>query len=372
MLNDSIQKISLALACILSIVMFLSCHRQNNNPIRNNSQPLWQLVWQDEFNGVHLDGGRWNYEIGGGGWGNNELEYYTDREDNVYVQDGQLVIEARREHYENREYTSARITTNSKGDWLYGKIEVRAKLPVGKGLWPAIWLLPTDWAYGSWAASGEIDIMELVGNNPFQVFGSIHFGGEFPHNVYKNGNFVLRDGSDFSDDFHVFSLIWEPADLRWYVDGKLYEEQSEWYSNNGDFPAPFDKRFHLLLNVAVGGNWPGSPDASTEFPQRMYVDYVRVYSYKGERPSISITSPTEGQVFSRGSTIPITVKTSAGSGEVVQVKYYTQTEKIGQAMVSPFGILWPNVSEGEYRLLAGAEDDSAHYALSPPVTIEVK
>ncbi len=236
----------------------------------------WTLVWQDEFDGVHVNEAKWNYEIGGHGWGNNELQYYTGRNENVYVKDGQLVIEARKENYENREYTSARLTTKNKGDWLYGKFEIRAKLPKGKGMWPAIWMLPTDWVYGGWAASGEIDIMELLGDNPQTIYGTLHYGGPAPANTHQGTSYSLNS-SDFSENFHLFSIIWDSTAIRWYVDNTLYETQTSWYTTAADFPAPFDQRFHILLNVAVGGNWPGNPDASTVFPQRMYVDYVRVY-----------------------------------------------------------------------------------------------
>jgi beta-glucanase (GH16 family) len=237
----------------------------------------WTLVWQDAFDGVHVNEAKWNYETGGHGWGNNELQYYTGRKENVYVEDGFLIIEARKEIYENRNYTSARLTTKNKGDWLYGKFEVRAKLPKGKGLWPAIWMLPTDWEYGGWAASGEIDIMELVGDNPSKIYGSLHFGGVAPSNTFTNGNYSLKNGSDFSQAFHRFAIEWDTTAISWFVDDSLYATQTAWYSSGAAYPAPFDKRFHFLLNVAVGGNWPGSPDSATLFPQRMYVDYVRVY-----------------------------------------------------------------------------------------------
>ena len=267
----------LSLLLISSIILLTACKQPTakENPYYLEG---WNLVWQDEFSGVHLDGSKWNYEIGGAGWGNNELEYYTDRSENVYVQDGHLTIEARAEHYENREYTSARITTKNKGDWLYGRFEIRAKLPKGQGLWPAIWMLPTDWKYGGWAASGELDIMELLGNNPRQVFGTLHFGGVPPANTHMGGYYKLVSAApDFSEQYHLFVVEWDSTQIRWYVDDSLYISQSAWYSTSASFPAPFDKRFHLLLNVAVGGNWPGSPDATTRFPQRMDVDYVRVY-----------------------------------------------------------------------------------------------
>lgn len=239
----------------------------------------WQLVWQDEFNGQTLDSTKWNYELGGHGWGNNERQFYTDRTVNTYIRDSMLVIEARKEYYEEREYTSARLTTKSKGDWLYGKIEVRAKLPEGQGVWPAIWMMPTDFSYGGWAASGEIDIMELLGHEPSNVYGTLHYGGESPDNVHSGTKYTLPSGNKFSEDFHTFTLEWEEREMRWYVDGQRYQTQNEWHSFNGDYPAPFDKRFHLLLNVAVGGNWPGYPDETTVFPQRMYLDYVRVYRF---------------------------------------------------------------------------------------------
>ena len=265
------------LMCIILITGLLNACSQPVQNKDNENLKDWTLVWQDEFNGVHLNEAKWNYETGGNGWGNNELEYYANRLENVFVQDGNLIIEARKETYENRSYTSARITTKNKGDWLYGKIEVRAKLPKGKGLWPAIWMLPTDWEYGGWAASGEIDIMELVGDLPQNIYGSLHFGGEAPANTYKSSSYSLKNGRDFSQDFHRFTIEWDTTAIRWFVDDSLYESQSSWYSTAAPFPAPFDRRFHLLLNVAVGGNWPGSPDAKTVFPQRMYVDYVRIY-----------------------------------------------------------------------------------------------
>ncbi|TFH04613.1 MAG: glycoside hydrolase family 16 protein, partial [Spirochaetales bacterium] len=153
----------------------------------------------------------------------------------------------------------------------------RARLPEGQGIWPAIWMLPTDSEYGGWAASGEIDIMELVGHIPGRVHGTLHFGGEWPNNTSIGDSFKLTGGRRFSEEFHVFTLIWEPGVFRWYVDGEHYQTRKFWRTSGHDFPAPFDRRFHLLLNVAVGGNWPGTPNETTVFPQEMVVDYVRVY-----------------------------------------------------------------------------------------------
>jgi beta-glucanase (GH16 family) len=227
-----------------------------------------------------IDDTRWEHEVNAWGGGNNELQYYTDRTLNSFVADGFLVIQALRERYTGpegtREYTSARLRTLNMGDWTYGRFDIRAKLPYGRGLWPAIWMLPTDWAYGGWAASGEIDIMELLGQEPNKVYGTLHYGGEYPDNV-QSGRFYVLSGGSFADDFHLFTLEWESGEFRWYVDGNHYLTQTEWYTEGHPYPAPFDRRFHLLLNVAVGGNWPGDPDASTVFPQQMVVDYVRVF-----------------------------------------------------------------------------------------------
>lgn len=244
--------------------------------------PGWTLVWSDEFEGSNIDMSKWSYEVNGSGGGNNELQYYTARTNNSFIENGTLVIQALEENYTGpdgtRNYTSARMRTLNKGDWTYGRFEARMKLPYGQGLWPAFWMLPTDWVYGGWAASGEIDIMEIVGHEPNVLHGTIHYGGEWPNNTSSGDIYTLPSGN-FSDDFHVFAIEWEEGEIRWYVDGFLYHKETSWYTESGPpFPAPFDKRFHILLNVAVGGNWPGSPDESTEFPQRMTVDYVRVYT----------------------------------------------------------------------------------------------
>lgn len=240
----------------------------------------WKLVWSDEFDGDQLDYSKWGVEENAFGGGNNELQLYTDRKENVRVADGHLVIEARRDNPNiagtRREYSSGKLRTKHRGDWKYGRIEVRAKLPRGQGIWPAIWMLPTDEKYGGWAASGEIDIMELVGQKPQQVLGTLHYGGKWPNNKHTGDAFDLPKGT-FADDFHTFAIEWEAGGIRWFVDGKLYQTQTKWSTTAGRFPAPFDQRFHLLLNVAVGGNLPGNPDASTKFPQQMLVDYVRVY-----------------------------------------------------------------------------------------------
>lgn len=245
--------------------------------------PGYELVWSDEFYGSRINYENWAHQIGDGTeygipmWGNGELQYYTARPENSYVKNGNLVIVARDESYQGRNYTSARLCTFAKQDFLYGKMEARIKLPSTKGMWPAFWMLPTDWVYGGWAASGEIDIVESI-NTATTIYGSIHYGGEWPYYVHDTEEY--SDGTDFSEDFHVYTLEWEPDIMRWYVDGNLYSTKTSflWYSDGapGNPRAPFDQRFHFLLNIAVGGHWPGPPNGSV-FPQQMLIDYVRVY-----------------------------------------------------------------------------------------------
>lgn len=230
--------------------------------------PGWKLVWNDEFTGTTVDLTKWEYEVNGDGGGNNELQYYTANPSNSFVKDGTLTIQAQKENYLGKQYTSARMRTRNKGDWKYGRIEVRAKVPYGRGMWPAIWMLPTDWEYGGWPMSGEIDIMECLGHDPWTVYGTIHFGQSVAAHQQMGGKYT-RTGDSYAADFHVFAVEWDATSFQWFVDGIKYFSATK--------ASPFDKRFHLLLNVAVGGNWPGSPDEFTVFPQSMQVDYVRVY-----------------------------------------------------------------------------------------------
>jgi beta-glucanase (GH16 family) len=266
----------------LILVQVINCNKfcteKTNLNIFTNKK--WELVWNDEFEDSFIDTSKWEHEVNAWGGGNNELQYYTDRPKNSYIEDGNLVIKAFKESYTGpegtRQYTSARIRTLNKGDWKYGRFEIRAKLPKGKGVWPAIWMLPSKSKYGSWAASGEIDIMEYLGHETNKVYGTLHYGGEWPKNIHTGTFYTLNKG-DFSEDFHVFSLEWDESEFRWYVDDFHYQTQTKWYSKDYEYPAPFDQYFHLVINVAVGGNWPGNPDSSTTFPQIMVIDYVRVY-----------------------------------------------------------------------------------------------
>lgn len=253
-----------------------------------------ELVWSDEFDGNDLDTfSKWSYQLGDGsseglpsGWGNAELQWYTDQ--NTTVADGLLTITAQRESVEpGFQYTSSRIRTKYRAEWTYGRMEMRAKFPVGKGFWPAFWMLPTDQTiYGTWAASGEIDIVEYLGSEPETIFGTIHYGGAWPNNQHSGEEYTLPTGT-FADDFHVFAIEWEPNEIRWYVDDVHYATQTEWSSTGGPYPAPFDVDFHLLLNLAVGGNLPGAPDSETQFPAEYVIDYVRVYK-ESDGPSFAI------------------------------------------------------------------------------------
>ena len=240
----------------------------------------WQLVWQDEFNGERLDYSKWEVEVNDFGGGNDELQLYTDRPENVGVKGGNLVLTALADNPEisgrTRPYSSARLRTKHRGDWTYGRIEVRAKLPAGQGIWPAVWMLPTEEKYGRWAASGEIDIVEFKGQEPNRVHGTIHHGGAWPQNQYTTQIYTLPQG-DFTSAFHTFALEWRPDSIRWLVDGKEYQRLTHWQSAGGKFPAPFDQPFHLIINLAVGGRFVGPPDSTTTFPRQMLIDYVRVY-----------------------------------------------------------------------------------------------
>lgn len=244
----------------------------------------WSLEWQDNFNGNSIDKSKWNFVTGGGGFGNNELETYTNQPQNARVEDGHLVIQAHKDA--NGNYTSAKLTTQNKGDWTYGRYVIRAKLPQGQGMWPAIWMMPSDYnLYTGWPACGEIDIMELLGNDPSTVYGTLHYGLPWTH---TGTSYTLPNNASFSNSYHTFTLDWEPGEMRWYVDGVLYQKQNNWFSQDANaaapftYPAPFDRNFYLQLNLAVGGNWPGNPDSTTKFPQQMDVDYVKVYKLDGQ------------------------------------------------------------------------------------------
>lgn len=257
-----------------------ACNPTVCNPVLVDPPNASNLVWSDEFGADGLpDTAKWGYDTGGDGWGNNELQYYTDRIDNAYISQGVLHIRSKREDYDGRTFTSARLVTKTKGDWEYGRMAVRARLRncTGLGTWPAIWMLPTDWVYGDWPASGEIDIMEHVGYDTGSFHGTVHT------EAYNHMIGTQRGGGIFKsvDEWHEFEVIWTPDKIDFVIDGTIYYEFArdssatyrEW---------PFDQKFHLILNVAVGGSWGGAQgvdDAAFEGDgQVMEVDWVRVYS----------------------------------------------------------------------------------------------
>jgi beta-glucanase (GH16 family) len=272
----------------------------------------WTLVWSDEFEGDHIDTTKWDFEIGNGffdynshtwipGWGNEELQYYTDSAANAFVTGSVLTLRAQRESLHGCGYTSARLRTRKRdGTTLFaqtfGRFEFRAQVPWGKGLWPALWMLPVENTYGGWAASGEIDVMEIHGEKPHEVLNSLHYGSPFPKRTLNTHVHPLPAGSTVSD-WHVYSVEWEPGEIRFYVDDVHTSTESFWWScsklSNGQgvearkladinaWPAPFDQPFYLLMNVAVGGNFPGLPNPQTKFPAELRVDYVRVYEKVG-------------------------------------------------------------------------------------------
>ena len=270
---------------------------------------LLTLVWSDEFDDAQLDPETWFFESGDGanfvgdggitglpsGWGNNELQWYLP--DNAQLEDGVLKITARRETVDDFGYTSARITTRDRFAFRYGRIEASIKLPAGQGLWPAFWMLSEDSPYGSWAATGEIDIVEAAnldgqpgpggvgGGN--KIFGTIHYGGEFPANQSSSVDYTPSE--DVTGGFNTYALEWDEFEIRWYFNGVLYAVQNSWFSTAAPYPAPFDQPFHILLNLAVGGDLPGPPNGSTPFPATMEVDWVRVYS--GEEAEAEPAAP---------------------------------------------------------------------------------
>jgi beta-glucanase (GH16 family) len=272
----------------------------------------WNLVWNDEFDAPTIDRAKWDFDLGNGfydyrvhqwvaGWGNEELQYYTGDEENVQLRDSCVFIRAVKAPLHGCGYTSARLKTKARDGRvlfgkLYGRIEVRARVPWGKGLWPAIWMLPVDDKYGGWAASGEIDLMEIVGEEPHEVLNSLHFGSSYPRRSLITTTHKLPDGSRVSD-WHTYAVEWEPGEVRFFVDEVQTCTYRHWWScsrlANGQgveaaseadlnsWPAPFDQPFYLLMNVAVGGNFPGHPNAQTQFPAELVVDWVRVYDKVG-------------------------------------------------------------------------------------------
>ncbi len=311
------NRTAIALIGLVSLFGWASAQNLDVDPDK------WELVWSDEFEGERLDLDKWSYQIDCWGGGNEERQCYTDREDNVRVSGGVLKLQAHRrqakgaawpEHMRDtdkrakqtkkQKFTSGRIRSLGKGDWRYGRYDIRAKLPIGQGVWPAIWMLPSDEHYGGWAASGEIDIMEAInlgsacddceGGIENRVHGTLHYGDEWPKNKHSGSATTLPG---VIDEFHTYSVVWSAGVITWYVDGEKYARQTfeDWFTKapeaEGRLLAPFDQKFHMLLNLAIGGKWPEEHNEKgvdkKGFPKSMEVDYVRVYQCRSD-PELSL------------------------------------------------------------------------------------
>jgi beta-glucanase (GH16 family) len=286
-------------------------HARPPDVVAEPAPPQWTLTWSDEFDGNRVDPAKWDFDIGNGfvdprsnrwvsGWGNRELQYYTSGPANAFVSDGALHVRAVKEAAHGFDYTSARLKSRKRDggplfNQKYGRFEFRAKLPTGQGLWSALWMLPQEGVYGPWPTSGEIDVVEARGEEPGRVTGTLHYGARWPANVQSGKHFDFPGGGTVAD-FHVYRVEWEPGVIRWYVDGRHCASQSFWWSGRTDggrdprpksdadlhpWPAPFDRPFYLVMNLAVGGTFVGTPDETTILPAEMVVDYVRVYEKVG-------------------------------------------------------------------------------------------
>ncbi|MGM0523109.1 MAG: carbohydrate binding domain-containing protein [Bacillota bacterium] len=313
---------------VLAFITLLFIGPPNMTAEANTSD--WELTFEDNFEGDTLDTDIWSYDIGNGffepdgtfvpGWGNQELQSY--QEDNVRVEDGQLIIEAKDQEVTDEtgtyNYTSGKIHTKGNFSQTYGRFEARMSLPAGQGFWPAFWMMPEDDVYGAWAASGEIDIMENAGATPNKVGGAIHYGSQWPNNTYTAGDYHFEDGFD-TTDMNTYAVEWEPGEIRWYVNDTLYQTLNNWNGKDSDeatkfsYPAPFDQDFYMILNLAVGGWYGGAPDAETVFPNQVKVDYVRAYE------KASYDAPTEPSF--EAEELPADAKTAVDGNYVYDTDY---------------------------------------------------
>jgi len=333
-------------------------NQQNNseNQKPGNNKPAqkekYKLVWEDNFNGDSLNRDDWNVELHAPGWVNAEWQEYVDSEENIYVEDGKLVIQAIKTEGENGDayYTSGRVNTQNKHDFKYGKFEARIKVPSGKGFLPAFWMMPTDESYyGQWPKCGEIDIMEVMGQSTDTLHGTIHFGE--PH-TQKQGTYTAKKNDDFAEKFHVFSCEWEPGEIRWYVDGNLYYTANDWFTAKPGFdevayPAPFDQPYYMILNLAVGGSWVGYPDETTEFGEnaQLVVDYVKVY--QKESYDENVTKPEKA---------PIEFKEPDATGNYVLNSNFSENEDLTddngwKFLLAGSGVATANISDGELHII---------------------
>ena len=289
------KAMAIALSATMCAALLSGCTKSGGGEVLTPPEPAveeevvevpeldgYTLLWHDEFSGAAMDDTIWSYDPHEPGWTNEELQEYTESTDNVFTRDGMMVLKAIKttDANGNDYYTSGKIKSQNKEDFMYGKVVARAKVPEGKGLWPAIWMMPTDESYyGQWPKCGEIDIMEVLGSDTTTAYGTVHYGA--PH-AEQQGT-VVKTSPDFAADFHEYSVEWEPGEMRWYIDDELYLTVNDWFSavegeEEKPYPAPFNQTFFVQMNLAVGGTWPGNPDETTNFDNAEFlIDYVRVY-----------------------------------------------------------------------------------------------
>jgi beta-glucanase (GH16 family) len=331
-----------------------------------NSQGYWKQVWSDEFDGTEVDLTKWQFEENCN-VKNEELQCYTARKDNARVANGKLTITAKPEQYGNKQYTSARLNTAKSASWLYGRFEMSAKLPNGKHLWPAFWMLPTDYKYGTWAASGEIDIMEYRGQVRDKTQGTLHFGAQWPNNI-NSGSGPVSMNVDLSVAFHNYACEWDRDEIRWYFDNKLFHKISlvrNFWSGKGVNPytamrQPFDQRFNFIINLAVGGNFFNSYGTLTTqeaaaWPDRTFViDYIRAYQWStGVPPTVSSTPPAISATVK--SSTAVTPKTSAVVG--------SSSDELPEETTVVSDPLEQNIADGNQQ----ADADKKIMGMSKPV-----
>ena len=355
---------------VLSIVCHLAAILILTSPFDSTAQP-WELVWQDEFDYVGLpDASKWGYDVGGHGWGNGELQYYTEnRSQNARVDGDHLIIETHKETssaFGDRSYTSARLVSRGKGDWTYGRVEVRANLPKGRGTWPAIWMLPSERNYGNggWPDNGEIDIVEHVGHQPNVVHSTVH-NRRYNHlsgSSLGNSRFV----ADATDAFHIYSVEWTPRRLDFFVDDiKIFTYYND---THGWSTWPYDKPFHLIMNIAIGGSWGGQQGVDDSiFPQQMLIDYVRVYEYAG-LPEVSFQAPS---ALEPGADLQVTAVASDPDGSIYRVQFLQDDGVIESVNSEPYEITISNAQAGCYSLYTRVVDSDGWSVTEGPQHVQV-
>ena len=303
-----LRALGLVLTCGIALVGLSSCGK--GTPKMKG----YNLLWADEFNDKQLDETKWLREVRPIGWTNNELQQYTESEKNGFIRNGKFVIKAN--EYDANKYSSCKLRNKADYAFKYGRVETSAKVPVGKGLWPAIWMMPKDENYyGQWPKCGEIDIMEVLGDKVETAYSTVHYGE--PHGE-QQGSLTLKDGKNFADGFHKFAVEWEPGQMEWFIDGISVLKVNDWYSidevagKENPYPAPFNQEFCIQINLAVGGNWPGNPDPYADYMDKaeFEIDYVRVYQKESydenvTKPDKTYRSPFAGGNYVKGFDEPL-------------------------------------------------------------------